>query len=94
MSAIVSRSPLSLDNQLIMALDEAATELDRGPMSKAGFGSKTLSALDYSERAAVWREKRKRPREVADRNVMCDEIAEAFTGKPGMQMKRRRLDLE
>src|SRR5690242_12556043 len=49
---------------------------------------------NYSEQSPVRREEGKRPREVADRHVMRDQVAEAIAGKPGMQMKGRRLDLE
>src|SRR5690242_9613152 len=47
-----------------------------------------------SEQSPVRREEGKRSREVADRHVMRDEVAEALACKPGMEMKGRRLDLE
>src|SRR5215469_12262687 len=47
-----------------------------------------------SEEAAVRPEERKWSREVADRHVMRDQVAEVSTGEPSMQVKGRRLDLE
>jgi hypothetical protein len=35
-----------------------------------------------------------RPVEGPDRDVMGDEVAEAFAGIPGVEVKGRRLDLE
>ena len=34
------------------------------------------------------------PAEIANRNLMRDHAAEALAGKPAVEMKRRRFDLE
>src|SRR5882757_1284736 len=59
------------------------------PRSRAGNSSQI-----NSQQLAVRSEKRVRPVERADRNLMRDDVAELLSRKPGMEVERRRLDLE
>ena len=47
-----------------------------------------------SKQLAVRPKERMRPVKIADRDLMGDDAAESLAGKPGVEMKGRRLDLE
>src|SRR5260370_34929000 len=48
----------------------------------------------FSEQPSVRPKERMRPVEIADRNLMGNHAAKSLAGKPGVEMKCRRLDLE
>ena len=50
--------------------------------------------VDALQQPPIAREKRMRAVEIADRPVVRDHAAVPLAGKPGVQVERRRLDLE